>query len=214
MSRFDDQAENWDDEPKLERARRVAELLRTHLPLTGGERVLDLGAGTGQLSLNLADAVGEVVVSDASSGMVEVAARNIAEAGLGDRMEAIQLDLTTDATLPSESFDGVWSMLALHHVEEIGLLLGRIHDALRPGAWLAVVDLDKDDDGAFHAHVGDDFHGHHGFDRDSFSKMLEATGFTDIRTEDAGQVDRELETHGEAGHSKSFPMFLAIATRR
>lgn len=213
MNGFDEAAKTWDDEAKLARARRVAGLLRTALPMTGEDRVLDIGAGTGQLSFNLAEEVGQVVVSDASDGMVEMAARNIIALGLAEKMSALKLDLTEEAPV-LEPFDGAWSMLALHHIPHVETLLERVHALLRPGAWFAVVDLDKDVDGAFHAHVGEDFHGHHGFDRDSFSKMLEATGFTDIRTEDAGHVDRELETHGEAGHTKSFPMFLAIATRR
>ncbi|GAB3812659.1 class I SAM-dependent methyltransferase [Tessaracoccus terricola] len=211
MSRFDDEASTWDDEPKLQRARRVAKLLRTRLTLRGDERVLDLGAGTGQLSLNLADAVGEVVISDASRGMVEVAARNIDAAGHQDKMSALQLDLTTEEPHLAP-FDGVWSMLALHHVPELDRLLTRVHALLRPGGWLAVVDLDKDPEGAFHAHVGDDFEGHHGFDRDSFRRRLEGVGFTDVTTEDAGQVDKELGIHG--GHTQAFPMFLATAHKR
>ncbi|TRY17651.1 class I SAM-dependent methyltransferase [Tessaracoccus rhinocerotis] len=210
MSRFDDAAKTWDDEPKLARARTVADLLRATLPLKGVERVLDLGAGTGQLSLNLADAVGEIVVSDASKGMVEVASRNIMDAGLAEKMSALQLDLTTQDT-DLAPFDGVWSMLAFHHVPDMQRLLSRVQELLHPGGWLAVVDLDQDPDGAFHAHVGDDFEGHHGFARDSFREQLEAAGFEEVRIQDAGQVDKELEVHG--GHSQAFPMFLAVATR-
>lgn len=212
-NRFDDDAATWDDEHKLQRTRRVAALLRERLPLAATHRVLDVGAGTGQLSLHLADAVGGVVISDASAGMVEQARRNIAAAGLDDRFEAVQLDLTTDAALPPESFDGVWSMLALHHVPALESLLTRVRDVLRPGGWLAVVDLDRDETGEFHAHVGDDFEGHHGFDRNHLRRLLTAVGFVDVETVDAGSVDRELEGDGAGDRTRAFPMFLATATR-
>lgn len=215
MSRFDEAAATWDDDAKLERNRSVAELLRGRLALRGDEHVLDVGAGTGQLSIHLADAVASVLVSDASAGMVEKARANIIDAGLADRLTAEQLDLTTDDTLGSESFDGVWSMLALHHIPALEELLARVHDVVRPGGWVAIIDLDHDVDGAFHAHVGDDFDGHHGFDRDHLAGLLERVGFTDVATTDAGVVDKELESdgHGHESQTRSFPMFLATARR-
>lgn len=217
-NRFDEAAATWDDDHKLERTRRVAALLRERLPLTDTDRVLDVGAGTGQLSLHLADAVGDVVVTDASEGMVAQARHNIAAAGLSDRMEALQLDLTTDDILAPSSFDGVWSMLAFHHVPALEDLLACVRDALRPGGWLAIVDLDRDEGGEFHAHVGDDFEGHHGFDRENLRRLLEAVGFVDVETSDAGVVDRELEggdpeDGDHDGRTRAFPMFLVTATR-
>lgn len=203
--RFDDAAATWDEDPaKIERARRVAELLRERLPLTGSDRVLDVGAGTGQLSLHLADAIGGATVSDVSAGMVDMARRNIEKAGLTDRFEACQLDLTQEEA-PGTPYDGAWSMLALHHIQDLPGLLSRIHAALRPGGWVAVVDLDADDGGAFHRHVPD-FDGHHGFDRTRFGALLEEAGFSEVELHDAGQVEKEVGDDVEP-----FPMFLAIA---
>lgn len=204
---FDERAATWDEDPaKIERARNTARLLREVLPLTGTERVLDIGGGTGQLGLHLADAVGAVVVSDPSTGMIEVARRNIAAAGLQDRFSALELDLTRD-DVPPASFDGACSQLALHHVPDADLLLRRAHEVLRPGGWLAVVDLDADPDGAFHAHV-DGFTGHHGFDRDAFADRMRAAGFGTVVLADAGSVEKELD--GEDSGRRTFGMFLAV----
>lgn len=132
---FDDAASTWDADPaKVERARATAALLLDALALDGTERVLEIGGGTGQLSLALADHVAAVLVTDASPGMVDVARDNIERAGLVDRLTAERLDLVTDLP-PDGRFDGVWAQLALHHVREVDLLLERIKALLVPGGW-------------------------------------------------------------------------------
>ena len=220
---FDERASTWDEDPaKIARAQRVAALLREQLPLTGAERILDIGGGTGQLSFNLADAVAEVTITDAAAGMIEVAARGIEQRGLGDRFRAIRLDLTTDEP-PADTFDGAWSLLALHHVPDVDLLLAMVYALLRPGGWFAVVDLDHDAHGAFHQHLhsqrGKHDHGqsgraegefvvHDGFDRNGFADRLRAAGFTRVSLSDGGVVRKKVE-----GQEADFPMFLAVAHR-
>ena len=204
---FDTAASTWDDDPaKVERARDTATLLAQALPLRGDERVLEVGGGTGPLSLALADRVGSVLVTDASSGMVEVARGNIERAGVGDRLSAQQLDLVSDP-LPEDRFDGAWAQLAMHHVEDIDTLLARVREVLVPGGWLAIVDLDDDRAGAFHAHY-DDFTGHHGFDRDVFAERLRRNGFRDVTVSDGGSVEKELG--GDSQGRGTFSMFLAV----
>lgn len=204
---FDEVASTWDDDPaKIERAHATAALLRDTLDLHGTERVLEIGGGTGQLSLALAGDVASVLVSDASSGMVEVARANIERAGLADRLTAQRLDLVADP-LPDASFDGAWAQLALHHVREVDQLLARVRELLVPGGWLAIVDLDDDRAGAFHAHL-DDFSGHDGFDRDAFADRLRANGFHDVTVSDAGSVEKELG--GDDQGRGTFSTFLAV----
>lgn len=206
---FEEAAATWDDDPaKVERARNTAQLLRVQLPLKPTDRVLEIGGGTGLLSVDLADTVGSVVISDPAAAMVAQATANIERAGLGDRLSAVRLDLTAGEA-PQEKYDGIWSQLALHHVHDVDLLLRRAHDLLTPGGWLAVVELDADPEGAFHAHH-DDFAGHHGFDRDRFAEQLAVAGFDDVETVDAGSVERELD----ASERRSFTMFLAVGHRR
>lgn len=204
---FDDAASTWDDDPaKIERARATAALLREQLALDGSERVLEIGGGTGQLSLALVDHVREVLVTDASSGMVDVARANIEQAGVSDRLTAQQLDLVTDP-LPQRRFDGAWAQLALHHVHDLDVLLTRTRSLLEPGGWLAVIELDDDRDGAFHANY-EEFTGHHGFDREAFADRLRSNGFHDVSVVDAGSVEKELG--GDHQGRGTFTTFLAV----
>jgi tRNA (cmo5U34)-methyltransferase len=94
-------------------------------------RVLDLGAGTGLLSEQIAAAFPgvEIELLDASDAML-----TLAQQRLGDAVSAVHV-ADMSAALPDGPFDAVVSALAIHHLEdeEKRALMGRIHAALRPG---------------------------------------------------------------------------------
>jgi SAM-dependent methyltransferase len=149
----------------------------------------------------LADLVGTVVVTDPSTGMVQVARGRIEAAGLGDRLRAIQADLTTDRL--DGAYDVVWSSMALHHVRDLDGLLRAVAGLLVNGGRLCIADLEEDPDGAFHADKAD-FDGHHGFDRQRLAEQMRRAGFADINFVQATTVlkgDRE------------FGIFLCTATK-
>ena len=119
---FDDAAATWDDDAgHEERQVAVAQAIEEAVALTPRMSALDVGGGTGRLSILLSDRVGSVVVTDPSAGMVQVARERIQAAGLSDRMRAVQVDLTTDQL--DGAYDVVWSSMALHHVQDLDGLL-------------------------------------------------------------------------------------------
>jgi ubiquinone/menaquinone biosynthesis C-methylase UbiE len=153
---------------------------------------LDLGGGTGRLSILLADRVGSAVVTDPSAGMVQVAQQRIEESGHSDRLHAVQADLTTERL--GGSYDVVWSSMALHHVQDLDRLLASVAGLLVDGGQLAIADLDQDPDGAFHADL-DDFDGHHGFNRERLTEQLARACFVNVNFVDATTIlkgDREF----------------------
>jgi cyclopropane fatty-acyl-phospholipid synthase-like methyltransferase len=200
--RFDDEAATWDDDPgHEERQVAVARAIGQALDLNPRMSAVDVGGGTGRLSILLADRVGSAVVTDPSAGMVKVAQERIEAAGLGDRLRAVRADLTTDRL--DGSYDVVWSSMALHHVPDLDRLLRSVAGLLVDGGRLAVADLDEDPDGAFHADKVD-FDGHHGFDRERLTEQLTRAGFTDVSFVGATTIlkgDRE------------FGVFLCTATK-
>jgi SAM-dependent methyltransferase len=200
--RFDAQAATWDDDPgHEERQVAVARAIEDALDLNPRMSALDVGGGTGRLSILLADRVGSAVVTDPSAGMVQVARQRIEEAGLSDRLRAVRADLTTDRL--SGSYDVVWSSMALHHVQDLDALLRSVAGLLVDGGRLAIADLDEDPDGAFHADVAD-FDGHHGFNRDRLTAQLARAGFADISFVDATAI---------AKGDREFGVFLCTATK-
>ena len=179
----------------------VARAIEEAVELGPRMSAVDIGAGTGRLSILLAGRVGSVVVTDPSAGMVQVARRRIDEAGLGDRLRAVQADLTSDR-LEGE-YDVAWTSMAMHHVADLDALFRSVAGLLADGGRLAIADLDQDPDGAFHADKVD-FDGHHGFDRQHLADRLSRAGFADIRFVDATTIIKD---------GREFGVFLCTATK-
>ena len=102
-----------------------------------GRRILELGAGTGELAARLADAAGpagSVVASDVAPGMVE-----LLRARLGGRatVEVAQID-AAEIALPDDSVDVVVFRMGLMLMTEPVVALAEFRRVLRPGGRLAV----------------------------------------------------------------------------
>jgi tRNA (cmo5U34)-methyltransferase len=97
----------------------------------GVRRVLDLGAGTGLLSAEIAAAMpgAQLELLDASEPMLDQARER-----LGAAVAAVHL-LDMAGPLPEGPFDAVVSALAIHHLEhaEQRRLFTAVHERLRPG---------------------------------------------------------------------------------
>ena len=200
--RFDEEAATWDDDPGHEKRQvAVAQAITEAVDLSPRMSAVDLGGGTGRLSILLADLVGSVVVTDPSAGMVQVARERIKAAGLGDRLRAVQADLTTDRL--DGSYDVVWSSMALHHVHNLDGLLRSVAGLLVLGGRLLIADLDEDPDGAFHADKVD-FDGHHGFNRHRLAEQLARAGFGDVSFVDVTTILK---------NDREFGVFLCTATK-
>jgi tRNA (cmo5U34)-methyltransferase len=102
------------------------------------ERILDLGAGTGETAARCLEAhpSARIVALDASPEMLEVAS-----ALLGDRAELRLGRLEQD--LPEGPFELVVSALAVHHLDGEGKadLFRRIRDRLAPGGRFVLADV-------------------------------------------------------------------------
>lgn len=100
--------------------------------ITEGERVLDMGCGTGRFTVPLAATGAEVTGLDLSTGMLSVAGKKLAERGL--KAEMRQGDM---ANLPflDETFDTVTSMLALMHIPlaDRQAVFSEVSRVLKPG---------------------------------------------------------------------------------
>jgi len=90
-----------------------------------GERVLDLGCGTGHLTRQIADAGVDVVGLDVSREMIEQARRE---------HPTVRFEIADGHAFElGERFDAVFSNAALHWMPELDRVFSRVHAHLKPG---------------------------------------------------------------------------------
>ena len=202
---FDQRAAEWDNNPgRVALARAVAEAIRHAIPLRADARLLDCGAGTGLLTLNLLPYVAEMVAADSSAGMLNVLHKKLAAAGLKN-VTTLRWDVATEAC-PAHGFDGVCSSMMLHHLRDVPAVLRRMVAALAPGGWLAVADL-VTEDGSFHS---DPTGVHHqGFDPQTIARWLTGASCTDVTVREVHCIVKP----DPAGREHSYPIFLAVGRR-
>jgi len=201
VTSFDERARDWDSDEHIATATAVAKAIRSAIPLSPTTRALEIGAGTGLLGLALVEDLGELVLSDPSSGMRAVAAEKVQQRGLTN-VRVADLDLLADPGPPQRGFDLVISQLMLHHVRDTAALLRATNEALAPGGRIAMADLDAED-GTFHDPAAEGIH-HHGFARETLRNLAADAGFEDIRFSDATAIPR---------NGRSYPLFLLTARK-
>jgi len=123
---------------ELEESRREAlrAELRDTVSLTGDERVLDAGTGTGALAFALAPFVREVVAVDPVPELLDEARRR---AGKAENVTFVEGDATR-LDFESGSFDLAGCLRTLHHVARPELVVAELTRVTRPGGRLLIVD--------------------------------------------------------------------------
>ena len=127
--------------------------------LAEGERVLDIGCGTGSLALaakRRVGAAGDVRAIDPSAEMIAAARRKARRA----RLEVgLEVGVAQALELADASVDVVFATLVLHHLPHDDLVQSfrEIRRVLAPGGRFLAVDIDLDDPsnphGSPHAHA-------------------------------------------------------------
>lgn len=109
-----------------------------------GQRILDLGCGTGTLAIMVrrAQPISDVVGLDADPRMLRVASAKAASESPSIRFD---LGMAFDLPYPDASFDRVLSSLMIHHLKtpDKERAAREVYRILKPGGQLHVVDFGK-----------------------------------------------------------------------
>ena len=195
---FEEKAKEWDmNEMILALSSAIGAAIREQVALNDSMHVMDFGAGTGLVTAQVAEQVGRVTAVDVSQSMLD---QLVAKEHLELKVDAVCQDILE---IPLDTrFDLIVSAMAMHHVEDTDALVQSFADHLKPGARIALADLDSED-GTFHpADTEGVFH--HGFDRSEFQSILENKGFNDVNFVTAHTVNKE---------GKTYPIFLVTAVK-
>lgn len=132
---FDNLASTWDVIERPDISKRLRRVVDASL-LSPGQRVLDVGTGTGVLLPLLAERVGEtgrIVAMDISAGMLAVARAKRFRGSI----TFLQADLEGSG-LPDASFDRVFCNAVFPHFTDPEGALAEIRRILRPGGLLLI----------------------------------------------------------------------------
>ncbi|MFZ5876456.1 MAG: bifunctional demethylmenaquinone methyltransferase/2-methoxy-6-polyprenyl-1,4-benzoquinol methylase UbiE [Nitrospirota bacterium] len=116
-----------------------------------GGRVLDLCAGTCDLAILHADAVGpggRVVASDLNPEMLGVGRDKVATRGLGDRVACV-LGNAEALQFPDHSFDALTVAFGLRNVTHLDKALAEMHRVLKPGGRAVCLEFSRPTNVAF-----------------------------------------------------------------
>lgn len=112
-----------------------------------GDKVLDIGCGTGLLSLKLLKAANCTVTGiDGSPEMLAILKKKIRVLKLEKRINVRLMDAAS-LDFPANTFDGAVSTVVLHHIKDKLPALRGIYRVLKPGARLVIGDVDMDTTG-------------------------------------------------------------------
>ena len=121
---------------------RAVRLLR----IEKGSTIADVGAGSGNITIRLAKAVGptgKVYANDIQPGMLEILQKNVARAKLTNVIPV--LGAIDDPKLPAESIDLAIMVDVYHEFSEPQKMLQRLREALKPGGRLVLLEYRAED---------------------------------------------------------------------
>lgn len=242
--RFNAEAAAWDSDPFInEMSAEAWKAIQKHAPLLGtaaaekGDKptVLEIGCGTGTLSLHTATAASLVVAVDAAEGMVDVLRSKLERPGAPDNIVPIcaLLEDAEDGRLPPATasqpdgprikFDLVTSHLVLHHIPSLEPLLRTMFACLKGGGMVALTDFEDfgPDARLFHPEAKLEGVERHGIPRAWMAELMRAAGFEDVRVEVAWEALKAVETFpGEfgqpgppRGRDMTFPFLICLGRK-
>lgn len=142
-----------------------------------GDRVLEVAAGTGLVTLALAEKALEVVATDYAEAMVDLLRHRVATSGFSN-VTCQQADLTA-LPFPDARFDVVLAANVLHLVPDLSAALGSLRRVLKPGGKLLVPTFCHDENGSAKL----------------LSRLLALTGFPGYRRFSLATLKAALEAH-------------------
>jgi cyclopropane fatty-acyl-phospholipid synthase-like methyltransferase len=194
---FAHKANTYEQNPnRVDNVSNIANAVLKKVQLEPTMQLLDFGSGTGLLLEKIAPYVSKITAVDISPSMIrQLEGKRTA---LPCELEIREIDLEKQGM--DDRFDGIISSMTMHHIKDIDAMFRRFHTLVKPGGFIAIADLDKED-GTFHSEDTGIFH--FGFERDVIAQAAKEAGFVNVDVIPASVISKE---------EREYPVFLLSAT--
>lgn len=224
--RFNAEAAAWDSNPLVHQASKAAfDAIQERFPELGktgedaakdGLDVLEIGCGTGLLSVLVAPHVRTIVAVDAAPGMINTLRAKLdnSEAPKNIQPICVLLEEPEDRILPPAfqhdhggprlKYDLILSHLVLHHIADLEGVLRTMLGCLKKGGSVALTDFEDFGPEArrFHPQARMEGVERHGIQRAWMTGLMRKVGFVDVQVDVGWKMDKGVEKfEGEFGDS-------------
>jgi len=178
---FKNKASDWDSPMKVEMSGRFVEEMVRNVKYDKSVNAMDLGCGTGLVGLSILNEIKSLIMVDNSKAMIDKLKEKIEvieqnnETSLKEKVKIINGSIEK---YTARDLDIIFSLMAMHHIENIEALFEQISKILKPGGILVIGDL-CEEDGSFH---GEEIVPNNGFNIESLSKQIEACDIEIVKT--------------------------------
>ena len=132
---------------KVKRHHKLLDLVVTLSGIKRNDRILDIGCGTGLLSLKFLNKTDCVITAiDSSAQMLRIFQEKIEKYNLTEKIHCAQKS-AEDMDFKSNQFDIIAATVALHHVEFKEPVIKNIYDYLKDGGRFVIGEIDMDTTG-------------------------------------------------------------------
>lgn len=179
--------------------------------------VLEIGCGTGLLSLLIASYVQSLTAVDTSKGMIAALEGKLAAQSVPNvKPVCVMLENPDDPKIQDGSskpkrFDLVISHLVLHHIPSLSDILATMYGSLKPGGCIALTDFENFGPEARNFHPQSKMEGveRHGITKEEMLSLMKDASFKDIHVQEAFKMDKSVDSGGEM----SFPFLICLGRK-
>lgn len=190
VDRFAKKAGGYEqNQSRVDNVANIAKSVLDAIKFNQSMHIVDFGSGTGLLLEKIAPYVGKITAVDISKSMnLQLLAK---QNRLDCEIDILEVNLEK-TTIPIQ-VDGIVSSMTMHHVQDIESMFVKFYSMVKPGGFIAISDLDKED-GSFHTEDTGVFH--YGFDRDVFANTATKAGFQFADVSSASVVHKPQGDYG------------------